>query len=152
MRPEKPIGAAEFPPLQPAGKLKTQPLPALVLSLTHFAGAGSSLRLGGESLFITNAYCAPSHNQVALLIGGEARVDVRLMVPGQHNDQPMTSPPDAAPMGSYSGWESSVSAYHDSQQDDRRGRILSMVSPLDSRSAQINEVRHYDHDEGFGAE
>jgi cardiolipin synthase len=42
-------------------------------------------------IWITNAYSAPSSGQVDLLVKAVQRhVDVRLIVPGPHNDQPLT--------------------------------------------------------------
>src|SRR5207253_8929750 len=42
-------------------------------------------------IWITNAYCTPTPDQVELLTKAARRgVDVRIMVPGENNDQPLT--------------------------------------------------------------
>ena len=44
-----------------------------------------------KRIWITNPYCTPTDNQVELLVKAAQRgVDVRLLLPGPHNDQPLT--------------------------------------------------------------
>src|SRR2546430_12558952 len=44
-----------------------------------------------KRIWITNAYCTPTSDQVELLTKAARRgVDVRILVPGQNNDQPLT--------------------------------------------------------------
>ena len=85
-------GSGQFPALPPAGNLRAQviesrsfssaPIP-LVQAVT-FAAAE-------KRIWITNPYCTPTDNQVSLLVQAVRRgVDVRLLLPGPHNDQPLT--------------------------------------------------------------
>jgi cardiolipin synthase len=42
-------------------------------------------------IWITNSYCTPTDDQVdALVKAVQRQVDVRLLLPGKHNDQPLT--------------------------------------------------------------
>jgi cardiolipin synthase A/B len=112
-----------------------------------------------KSIFITNAYCAPSNNQVKLLNAAAARgVDVRLLLPGRHNDQPMTK---SAGRGAYGELlEGGVKIYeYESTMIHTKTMVVdglfSMLgsSNFDARSAQINEELDITvYDEGFGAE
>ena len=53
-----------------------------------------------KRIWITNAYCTPTEDQVDLLVKAvQRRVDVRLIVPGQHNDQPLTKSAGRAAYG-----------------------------------------------------
>ena len=53
-----------------------------------------------KRIWITNAYCTPSDDQVDLLVKAVQRhVDVRLIVPGQNNDQPLTKSAGRAAYG-----------------------------------------------------
>ena len=85
-------GKGQFPELGPAGNLKAQ-----VIASHSFSAAPLSLvqavsfSAAQKSIYITNAYCAPSSNQTRSLVAAVKRgVDVRLLLPGKHNDQPAT--------------------------------------------------------------
>lgn len=138
--------AHDFPPLPRAGNLRAQivathsfsvaPL-ALVLSMA-FASAE-------KSILITNSYCAPGDTHVDLLIDAVKRgVDVRLLLPGKHNDQPATK---AAGRTSYGRllrggvkiYEYQPTMIHTkSMVIDGRFAIIGS-SNFDARSAQLNE-------------
>ena len=153
-------GIAEFPPLAPAGNLKTQLIashsfsvsPTSLVQAVAFASAE-------KTIFITNAYCAPSHNQVDLLTAAAKRgVDVRLLVPGQHNDQPMTKSAGRGAYGDLLKGGVKIFEYQPTMIHSKTmvvDGIFSMIgsSNFDSRSAQINEELDITiYDEGFGAE
>jgi cardiolipin synthase A/B len=85
-------GKGQFPELGPAGNLQAQ-----VIASHSFSAAPLSLvqavsfSAAQKSIYITNAYCAPSASQTRSLIAAVKRgVDVQLLLPGKHNDQPAT--------------------------------------------------------------
>lgn len=153
-------GVAEFPPLPPAGKLTTQLIASHSFSVSPISLVQAvSFASAEKTIFITNAYCAPSHNQVALLITAAKRgVDVRLLLPGQHNDQPMTKSAGRGAYGELLEGGVKIYEYEPTMIHTKTivvDGILSMIgtSNFDSRSAQINEELDITiYDEGFGAE
>ena len=53
-----------------------------------------------KRIWITNPYCTPTDNQVDLLVKAVQRhVDVRLILPGGNNDQPLTKSAGRAAYG-----------------------------------------------------
>lgn len=153
-------GAAEFPPLAPAGKLKTQLIASHSFSVSPISLVQAVAFASAEkTIFITNAYCAPSHNQVELLTAAAKRgVDVRLLVPGQHNDQPMTKSAGRGAYGDLLKGGVKIFEYEPTMIHTKTmvvDGVLSMIgsSNFDSRSAQINEELDITiYDEGFGTE
>lgn len=153
-------GAAEFPPLPPAGKLKAQLIASHSFSVSPISLVQAVAFASAEkTIFITNAYCAPSHNQVELLTKAAKRgVDVRLLVPGPHNDQPMTKSAGRGAYGELLKGGVKIFDYQPTMIHTKTivvDGILSVVgsSNFDSRSAQINEELDITvYDEGFGAE
>lgn len=153
-------GAAEFPPLAHAGKLRTQLIASHSFSvsptsLVHAVAFASA----EKTIFITNAYCAPSRNQVDLLVAAARRgVDVRLLVPGRHNDQPMTKSAGRGAYGDLLEGGVKMFEYEPTMIHSKTmvvDGIFSMIgsSNFDARSAQINEELDITvYDEGFGAE
>ncbi len=153
-------GVADFPPLPPAGTLRTQLIASHSFSVSPLSLVQAVAFASAEkTIFITNAYCAPSHNQVKLLTAAAARgVDVRLLLPGRHNDQPMTK---SAGRGAYGDlMEGGVKIFeYETTMIHTKTMIVDGVfsvlgsSNFDSRSAQINEELDITiYDEGFGAE
>jgi cardiolipin synthase A/B len=139
-------GADQFPALAPAGNLKAQvvashsfsmaPLP--LVQAVAFAAAT-------KRIWITNAYCTPTHGQVELLTEAVRRgVDVRLLLPGVNNDQPLTK---SAGRGAYGKLlEGGVKIFeYEPTMIHVKGMVVdslfSMIgsSNLDARSAEINE-------------
>ena len=98
-----------------------------------------------KRIWITNAYCTPTSDQVELLTKAARRgVDVRILVPGQNNDQPLTK---SAGRGAYGKLlEGGVKIF---EYEPTMIHIKSIVadtqfsmigsSNLDARSAEINE-------------
>jgi len=110
-----------------------------------------------KRIWITNAYCTPTSDQVEMLTKAARRgVDVRILVPGQNNDQPLTK---SAGRGAYGKLlEGGVKIF---EYEPTMIHIKSIVadtqfsmigsSNLDARAAEINEeldVVVYDRDFG----
>ncbi len=126
--------------------------PVPLVQATAFAAAT-------KRIWIANAYCTPTSDQVELLTKAVQRgVDVRLMVPGQNNDQPLTKSAGRSAYGRL--LEGGVRIF---EFEPTMMHVKSMIidgtfamigsSNLDSRSAEINEeldVVIYDLD--FGRE
>src|SRR5438105_7124544 len=151
-------GADQFPGLTAAGNLKAQIVtshsfsiaPVPLVQAVAFAAAS-------RRIWITNAYCTPTPDQVELLTKAARRgVDVRILVPGQNNDQPLTK---SAGRGAYGKLlEGGVRIF---EYQPTMIHIKSIVADtqfsmigsatMDARSAEINEeldVVVYDRDFG----
>jgi cardiolipin synthase A/B len=112
-----------------------------------------------KTIYITNPYCTPTQDQVDLLNAAVKRgVDVRLLLPGPHNDQPLTK---AAGRGGYGKlleggvkiFEYTPTMIHSKTMVVDGLFSLVGTSNLDARSAQINnEIDLSVLDAGFGAE
>ncbi|HEX8076674.1 MAG TPA: phospholipase D-like domain-containing protein, partial [Chthoniobacterales bacterium] len=94
-------GAGHFPAPAQAGDLKAQVIashsfsmaPIPLLQATTFASAE-------KRIWITNPYCTPTDDHVELLVKAVQRgVDVRLLLPGVNNDQPLTKSAGRAAYG-----------------------------------------------------
>ncbi len=153
-------GADQFPALPVVGNLKAQvveshsfstaPIP-LVQAVT-FAAAE-------KRIWITNPYCEPTDDQVELLVAAVRRkVDVRLLVPGPHNDQPLTQSAGRTAYGKLLAGGVKIFEYQPTMIHAKTmvaDGLFSMVgsSNLDPRSSEINEeVDVVVYDENFGHE
>lgn len=153
-------GDGQFPPLSPAGDMKAQiveshsfssaPIP-LVQAVT-FASAQ-------KRIWVTNPYCTPSDDQVDLLVKAVKRnVDVRFLLPGPHNDQPMTESAGRTAYGRLLEGGVKIYEYQPTMIHSKTmvaDGLFSMVgsSNLDPRSSEINEeVDLVVYDEKFGRE
>jgi len=151
-------GADQFPALPLAGKLKAQivesrsfssaPLP-MVQAVT-FASAE-------KRIWLTNPYCTPTDDQVELLVQAVRRgVDVRLLLPGPHNDQPLTQSAGRTAYGKLLEGGVKIFEYQPSMIHAKTmvaDGLFSMIgsSNLDARSSEINEeIDVVVYDEGFG--
>ncbi|MDP9005088.1 MAG: phospholipase D-like domain-containing protein [Verrucomicrobiota bacterium] len=140
-------GAGQFPPLPAAGELKAQiveshsfssaaPIP--MIQAVTFAAAE-------KRIWITNPYCTPSDDQVNLLVTAARRhVDVRFILPGPHNDQPMTQSAGRSAYGRLLEGGVKIFEYQPSMIHAKTmvaDGLFSMVgsSNLDPRSSEINE-------------
>ncbi len=139
-------GAAEFPPLSPAGELQTQLIASHSFSVSPVSLVQAVAFASAEkTIFITNAYCAPSHNQVALLVAAAARgVDVRIIVPGPHNDQPMTKSAGRSAYGDLLKGGVKMFEYQPTMIHTKTIVVDGIFgvfgsSNFDTRSAQVNE-------------
>lgn len=154
-------GAGQFPLLPSAGNVKAQiveshsfssaaPIP-MVQAVT-FASAE-------RRIWIANPYCTPSDDQVDLLVKAVRRkVDVRLLLPGPHNDQPMTESAGRTAYGRLLEGGVKIFEYQPTMIHSKTmvaDGHFSMVgsSNLDPRSSEINEeIDLVVYDEKFGRE
>ena len=149
-------GADQFPALAPAGNLKGQVVashsfsmaPVPLLQAMTFAAAA-------KRIWITNAYCTPTSNEVDLLTRAVRRgVDVRLLLPGLNNDQPLTKSAGRTAYGRLLEGGVKIFEYEPTMMHVKSmvvDGVFSMIgsSNLDARSAEINEeldVVVYDRD------
>ena len=153
-------GIGQFPVLAAAGTAKAQvvashsfsmaPVP-LVLA-TAFAAAE-------KRIWITNPYCTPTSDQVDLLIAAvQRKVDVRLILPGENNDQPLTKSAGRSAYGRMLEGGVRIFEYQPAMIHTKSmviDGLFSMVgsSNFDSRSSGINEeLDLVVYDEAFGRE
>src|SRR5437667_8707726 len=85
-------GVDQYPVLTAGANIKAQIVsshsfsiaPVPLVQAVAFAAAN-------KRIWITNAYCTPTPDQVELLVKAVKRgVNVRILVPGENNDQPLT--------------------------------------------------------------
>ena len=153
-------GAAQFPQLPDAGDLKAQlvashsfsmaPIP--LLQVTAFAAAE-------KRIWITNPYCTPTDDQVDLLVKAVRRgVDVRLLLPGENNDQPLTKSAGRAAYGRMLEGGVKIFEYQPTMIHTKSMVIDGLFSVLgssnlDARSSEINEeLDVVVYDDKFGRE
>ena len=86
-------GAGQFPPLVSAGETKAQMITSVSFSMAPIPLVQAVTFVAAEKrIWITNPYCTPTTDQVDLLVKAVKRgVDVRLLLAGEHNDQPLTA-------------------------------------------------------------
>lgn len=151
-------GADQFPALKPAGDLKAQILtsrsfsmaPVPLLQAVSFSGAT-------QRIWITNAYCTPTDDQVEQLINAvQRRVDVRLLLPGPNNDQPLTKSAGRTAYGKMLEGGVKIFEYQPTMIHEKTmviDGLFSMFgsSNLDARSSEINEeLDVVVYDQNFG--
>lgn len=140
-------GAGQFPGVPPAGELKAQiveshsfsaaaPIP--MVQAVAFASAE-------KRIWITNPYCTPSDDQVDLLVKAVQRnVDVRFLLPGPYNDQPMTQSAGRTAYGRLLEGGVKIFEYQPTMIHAKTmvvDGLFSMLgsSNIDPRSSEINE-------------
>jgi len=153
-------GAGQFPELREAGDLKAQLIashsfsmaPIPLLQATAFAAAE-------KRIWITNPYCTPTDDQVDLLVKAVKRgVDVRLLLPGANNDQPLTKSAGRAAYGRMLEGGVKIFEYQPTMIHTKSMVIDGLFSVfgssnLDARSSEINEeLDLVVYDERFGRE
>jgi cardiolipin synthase len=153
-------GAGHFPPLPESGDLKAQLVashsfsmaPVPLLQATTFAAAE-------KRIWITNPYCTPTDDQVDILVKAVQRhVDVRLILPGVNNDQPLTKSAGRAAYGRMLEGGVKIFEYQPTMIHTKSmvvDGLFSMFgsSNLDARSSEINEeLDVVVYDEKFGRE
>jgi cardiolipin synthase A/B len=151
-------GAGQFPALAAAGNSKAQVVlsrsfsmaPIPLLQAVAFAAAE-------KHIWITNAYCTPTDDQVDLLVKAvKRRVDVRLILPGKNDDQPMTKSAGRAAYGRMLEGGVKIFEYQPTMIHEKSMVIDGMFSlvgssNLDARSSEINEeldIAVYDQEFG----
>ena len=139
-------GAGQFPSLSPAGDLRAQVVashsfsmaPVPLIQATAFAAAE-------KRIWITNPYCTPTDDQVDLLIKAVQRhVDVRLLLPGANNDQPLTKSAGRAAYGRMLEGGVKIFEYQPAMIHEKAMVVDSLFSMFgssnfDARSSEINE-------------
>jgi cardiolipin synthase len=153
-------GADQFPALKPGGDLKAQ-----VVSSRSFSTAPIPLleavafTAATKRIWITNAYCTPTDDQVEQLVKAVKRnVDVRLVLPGPNNDQPLTKSAGRAAYGEMLEGGVKIFEYQPTMIHEKSmviDGLFSMFgsSNLDARSSEINEeLDVVIYDENFGRE
>jgi cardiolipin synthase len=153
-------GAAQFPALEAAGDLKAQ-----VVSSRSFSMASVPLveaigfTAATKRIWITNAYCTPTPDQVDQLVKAVGRhVDVRLLLPGPNNDQPLTKSAGRTAYGKLLEGGVKIFEYQPTMIHVKSiviDGLFSMLgsSNLDARSSEINEeLDVVVYDENFARE
>ena len=153
-------GAGQFPTLSSAGDLKAQVVlsrsfsmaPIPLLEAVAFAAAE-------KRIWITNAYCTVTDDQVDLLVKAVKRhVDVELILPGKNDDQPMTKSAGRAAYGRMLQGGVKIFEYQPTMIHEKSMVIDGMFSlvgssNLDARSSEINEELDIAvYNRGFGQE
>ena len=151
-------GADQFPALTPAGEISGQLIASHSFSVAPLPLTQAIAFAAAERrIWITNAYSAPSSGQVDLLVKAVQRhVDVRLIVPGPHNDQPLTKSAGRTAYGHMLQGGVRIFEYQPTMIHTKAMVIDGMFSVvgssnLDPRSSQINEeldLAIYDADFG----
>jgi len=153
-------GPEDFPPQKPAGTLKAQVVLSDSFTIAPLPMVQAvAIAAAEQRIFITNAYCAPSDDQVDLLLAAAKRgVDVRLLIPGKYNDQPMASAAGRPATGRLLAGGVKIYEYRPTMIHSKTMVVDAMfsilgTSNLDSRSAAINqELDVTIYDEKFGRE
>ncbi|MEO6506477.1 MAG: phospholipase D-like domain-containing protein [Chthoniobacterales bacterium] len=151
-------GPGQFPELRAAGNIRAQ-----VIASHSFSTAPVPLTqaiafsAAEKRIWITNAYCTPSDDQVELLVKAVQRgVDVRFIVPGAHNDQPLTKSAGRAAYGDLLKGGVKIFEYEPTMIHTKGLVVDGMFSLIgssnfDPRSSEINEeldLAVYDQDFG----
>ena len=152
-------GADQFPALSPAGPLRAQIVtsqsfsmaPVPLIMATAFSAAE-------KSISIVNAYCTPTADQVAQLVDAVRRgVEVRLLLPGENNDQPLTKSAGRAAYGKLLEGGVKIFEYQPTMIHTKGMMVdglFAMIgsSNFDARSSEINEeLDVVVYDPGFAA-
>jgi cardiolipin synthase len=153
-------GAAQFPQLPAAGELTAQLVASHSFSMAPIPLVQATAFAAAEKrIWITNPYCTPTDDQVDLLVKAVQRgVDVRLLLPGENNDQPLTKSAGRAAYGRMLEGGVKIFEYQPTMIHTKSmviDGLFSMVgsSNLDSRSSEINEeLDVVVYDEKFGHE
>jgi len=139
-------GADQFPALGAAGSLRTQVIASHSFSMAPLPLTQAiSFAAAEKRIWITNAYCTPSDDQVELLVKAVERgVDVRFILPGRHNDQPLTKSAGRAAYGRLLEGGVKIFEYQPTMIHTKAMVIDGMFSlfgssNFDPRSSEINE-------------
>jgi len=149
-------GADQFPGVPAAGNVKAQIVSSYSFSIAPVPLVQAvAFAAATKRVWITNAYCTPTPDQVELLVKAAKRgVDVRIIVPGENNDQPLTKSAGRGAYGKLLEGGVKIFEYQPTMIHIKSmvvDTLFSMVgsSNLDARSAEINEeldVAVYDRD------
>ena len=153
-------GADQFPPLASGGDLKAQIVTSRSFSMAPVPLVQAvAFTAATKRIWITNAYCTPTDDQVEQLVKAKDRhVDVRLLLPGPKNDQPLTKSAGRTAYGKLLEGGVKIFEYQPTMIHEKSMVIDGMFSMfgssnLDARSSEINEeLDVVVYDEKFGAE
>jgi cardiolipin synthase len=153
-------GADQFPTLAAAGDLKAQVVTSRSFSMAPVPLLQAVAFTAAEKrIFITNAYCTPTDDQVQQLVKAVQRgVDVRLLLPGANNDQPLTKSAGRSAYGKLLEGGVKIFEYQPTMIHEKSMVIDGLFSMfgstnLDARSSAINEeLDVVVYDEKFGRE
>jgi len=151
-------GEAQFPVLSAAGKLQAQMTASHDYSLAPMALTQAvAISAAEKTVFITNPYCTPSAAQEKSLVEAAKRgVDVRILLPGKHDDQPASKSAGRSSYGILLKGGVKIYEYEPTMIHAKTMVVDGMftllgTSNFDARSSQINEeVDISVYDEGFG--
>jgi cardiolipin synthase len=153
-------GAGQFPPAQSAGTANAQVVTSHSFSMAPVPLVQAvSFTAATKRIWITNAYCTPTEDQVEQLVGAAQRhVDVRLLLPGPNNDQPLTKSAGRTAYGKLLEGGVKIFEYQPTMIHVKSMVIDGMFSMLgssnlDARSSEINEeLDIVVYDQHFGGE
>ena len=151
-------GADQFPALESAGPLKAQVVTSRSFSMAPIPLVEAvGFTAAEKRIWLTNAYCTPTPDQVRQLVKAVRRgVDVKVLLPGPNNDQPMTKSAGRAAYGRMLEGGVKIFEYQPTMIHEKcmvMDGTFSMFgsSNLDARSSEINEeLDVVVYDEGFG--
>jgi cardiolipin synthase len=153
-------GADQFPALVSAGDLKAQLVSSRSFSMAPVPLVQAvAFTAAQRRIWITNSYCTPTSDQVEQLVKAVQRgVDVRILLPGENNDQPLTKSAGRAAYGKMLEGGVKIFEFQPTMIHEKSmviDGLFSMFgsSNLDARSSEINEeldVVVYDRE--FGGE
>ena len=153
-------GADQFPALKSVGDLKAQIVTSRSFSMAPVPLLQAvSFTAATKRIWITNAYCTPTDDQVEQLVKAvQRRVDVRLLLPGPNNDQPLTKSAGRSSYGKMLEGGVKIFEYQPTMIHEKSmviDGLFSMFgsSNLDARSSEINEeLDVVVYDQNFGRE
>ena len=153
-------GADQFPALPASGDAKAQVVTSRSFSVAPVALLQAVAFTAAEKrIWITNSYCTPTENQVEHLVKAVKRgVDVRLLLPGDHHDQPQTESAGRVAYGKMLEGGVKIFEYQPTMIHVKSvviDGLFSMIgsSNFDARSSEINEeLDVVVYDQNFGRE
>lgn len=151
-------GPDHFPYLPPVGTLRAQVITSRAFTVAPLPVTQAiAIAAAEKSILITNPYCTPTPDLVYLLAEAVKRgVDVKLIIPGKHNDVPATQSAGNASYGKLLEAGVKIYKYKPTMIHSKTMVVDSLfsmfgTSNLDPRSSQINEeIDVTIYDEGFG--
>jgi len=160
VRGELLVGEKYFPELPRVGPVRaavvsSSPRPSSSASQTLYSVAISAAQ---RSIFISNSYFVPNDASVALLVDASKRgVDVRVLVPGEINDLPVTKAGGRATFGHLLSAGAKIYEYHPTMMHAKTMVIDGIFSTIGSTNFDNRSFRYNDeidlavYDEPFAA-
>jgi cardiolipin synthase len=153
-------GTHQFPALPSSGDLKAQVVMSRSFSMAPVPLVQAvAFTAAQKHIWITNSYCTPTSDQVEQLVKAVQRgVDVRIILPGPNNDQPLTKSAGRAAYGQMLEGGVKIFEYQPTMIHEKSmviDGLFSMFgsSNLDARSSEINEeLDVVVYDQKFGRE